>query len=482
MEVIKSMEVIEKLQNIVISDYKKKQDLLQIIENIPQEPVSTTKYKVSENNFYLKLHKYTHITSEYKKTHQDYNSSGDEHNYINSVIGGLGDDAQFNHFNNFNNFKSFFDNVNVFYDKKKKYIYMTEQKYMNIDCNLFMKYHNKLLNTFTYETNNDYMIQKIKLPSNTRIIYVGDFHSSIYSLYTLINNNLDMFIIRDGIQTLTLKDNCYIFFLGDIVDRGPFSIELLFFIIMLKLYNLNNIYIIRGNHEVYSLYSKYGFGKEMDNQFTKNIDIQLFYYLPVCIYLYIDGNNNDKGKEWIHLSHGAFENRYSEEMYKTIEFNSKKMTLMNFLNSDENIVIIDKTFLHSENHPQYMWGDFDINIAAYQQDSYSKRSKFSINDVKNYCSYNNIKCLLTGHQDYHYLCLVRERGEESININNNSYNRNYFISSTKIYNMYCLKEPSDINKKIILKPGEDFMALTTSTAKIARDMCCDAWLVMNTTS
>jgi len=35
------------------------------------------------------------------------------------------------------------------------------------------------------------------------------------------------------------------------------------------------------------------------------------------------------------------------------------------------------------------------------------------------------------------------------------------------------------NNKVDLRPGEDFIALTTSTAKIAREMCCDAWLVMD---
>lgn len=38
---------------------------------------------------------------------------------------------------------------------------------------------------------------------------------------------------------------------GDIVDRGPFSIELLVCLVMLKLHRPTAVHILRGNHETY---------------------------------------------------------------------------------------------------------------------------------------------------------------------------------------------------------------------------------------
>ena len=54
---------------------------------------------------------------------------------------------------------------------------------------------------------------------------------------------------------MQLKEDRYMIFLGDIIDRGPYSIELLFVIMFLKYTNYNNVFIINGNHEDYPIYN-----------------------------------------------------------------------------------------------------------------------------------------------------------------------------------------------------------------------------------
>jgi hypothetical protein len=49
-------------------------------------------------------------------------------------------------------------------------------------------------------------------------------------------------------------DNCLIF-LGDVVDRGVYSFEILMILYLLKIKNPKKIYLIRGNHEEFDLNS-----------------------------------------------------------------------------------------------------------------------------------------------------------------------------------------------------------------------------------
>ena len=70
--------------------------------------------------------------------------------------------------------------------------------------------------------------------------------------------------------------NVYIYFLGDLLDRGPYSIEIFFLFMKLKLANMNQIFLTRGNHEEYSTYERYGFSYEIINQFRKHTHESIF--------------------------------------------------------------------------------------------------------------------------------------------------------------------------------------------------------------
>ncbi|RLF13902.1 MAG: serine/threonine protein phosphatase [Thermoprotei archaeon] len=79
----------------------------------------------------------------------------------------------------------------------------------------------------------------ITLPKDSTIAVVGDIHGDIHSLKYILTKIVEMEILENG----------YLVFLGDYVDRGPYSIEVLLSLAMLKESNNERVFLLRGNHE-----------------------------------------------------------------------------------------------------------------------------------------------------------------------------------------------------------------------------------------
>lgn len=89
-----------------------------------------------------------------------------------------------------------------------------------------------------------------KQPSLLRIsppiVVVGDLHGSFHDLLRLFS------LFHQPPATKYL-------FLGDYVDRGPFSLEVLIMLIAYQCAYPDQVFLIRGNHEIASVNSQYGF-------------------------------------------------------------------------------------------------------------------------------------------------------------------------------------------------------------------------------
>lgn len=103
-------------------------------------------------------------------------------------------------------------------------------------------------------------------------VIVGDLHGSISSLLRIFD--------RLGYP----PQRSYIF-LGDYVDRGVFSCDVLFMLFSLKVLFPSHVYMIRGNHECESLTAYYGFKKECRKRFNTVVyydAVDTFEFLPIA--------------------------------------------------------------------------------------------------------------------------------------------------------------------------------------------------------
>ena len=95
------------------------------------------------------------------------------------------------------------------------------------------------------------MSQPNLLHLSAPIKIVGDIHGQYYDLLRLFEYG--------GYP----PESNYLF-LGDYVDRGDHSLEVLSTLLLLKLSHPDTVYLLRGNHEDTMTASIYGFREEMD--------------------------------------------------------------------------------------------------------------------------------------------------------------------------------------------------------------------------
>lgn len=108
----------------------------------------------------------------------------------------------------------------------------------------------------------------------TPVAVVGDIHGQYHDL-------LEIFRI------LGPPPNTNYLFLGDYVDRGYYLVETISLLIVLKLRYPERVFLIRGNHELRTITTNYGFYTEVLNKYLGDaqvwIDItDLFDYLPLA--------------------------------------------------------------------------------------------------------------------------------------------------------------------------------------------------------
>lgn len=105
------------------------------------------------------------------------------------------------------------------------------------------------------------------------IITVGDIHGQFYDLLNLLEEGG-----KPGLQESYL-------FLGDYVDRGSFSCEVMFLLLALKVTFPTKIWLLRGNHESSSVSGHFGFKQECKMKYGVNVYYRfllLFQTMPLA--------------------------------------------------------------------------------------------------------------------------------------------------------------------------------------------------------
>ncbi|KAK8887213.1 hypothetical protein M9Y10_038251 [Tritrichomonas musculus] len=101
---------------------------------------------------------------------------------------------------------------------------------------------------------NNFSSQSIILSISSPTYVVGDLHGNIFDLLRILKQ------VGDITQTKIL-------FLGDYVDRGQFSVEVVTLLFCLSCLYPENVFLIRGNHEFRKVNENYGFKKQIIDVF-----------------------------------------------------------------------------------------------------------------------------------------------------------------------------------------------------------------------
>lgn len=88
-------------------------------------------------------------------------------------------------------------------------------------------------------------------------VVVGDIHGQFYDLVALLDN-------------FDLSQDTLVF-LGDYVDRGLFSTEVYFYLLLLKTHHPRNVYLLRGNHESAKTTEHFTFKEECRQKYSLGV-------------------------------------------------------------------------------------------------------------------------------------------------------------------------------------------------------------------
>jgi protein phosphatase len=104
----------------------------------------------------------------------------------------------------------------------------------------------------------------------TEVSIVGDIHGNLRDVVRIL-------------QTRGLKSR--FLFLGDYVDRGPFSLEVMLLLLTLCLKFPDQFALLRGNHETSSVARAYGFHSEVRTRYPESLFTHfcdVFSWIPLC--------------------------------------------------------------------------------------------------------------------------------------------------------------------------------------------------------
>lgn len=233
------------------------------------------------------------------------------------------------------------------------------------------------------------------------VIVFGDIHGNLNDLY-YINTNIFM----------SNKYSQFKFvFLGDYVDRGSKSVEVMIFLFAIKLINPKRFILLRGNHEVIKVNKKYGFKKTIEQLFSN-----VYFSKKDVLHTFIYNSYNEafnhlplgalirfKNRKGIFCCHGGVPNeQYNNHKPWTIEAINK----LGSVYKPHDLV----PRKHASNEQcalhELLWND---PLRDKQNNSFSKKfthnrkrgghcSKFSEEAANRFLNINHLRLLIRGHQ------------------------------------------------------------------------------------
>ena len=193
------------------------------------------------------------------------------------------------------------------------------------------------------------------------VFCVGDLHGSLIDLVRIIKH-------------ISSQPTQKIIFLGDYVDRGPFSTEVITFLTALFCTYPETITLLRGNHEFQEITANYGFKKEVSDVYGElsiwNEYSRLFSYLPIAAVV------ND-----LLCVHGGI---------------SPELTNLTMIKNLKKPALNEKDYPNFVNH--LLWADPSNEFSAFSESGRGKGITFGCSAMSQFSAYTGIKKIIRAHQ------------------------------------------------------------------------------------
>ena len=268
-------------------------------------------------------------------------------------------------------------------------------------------------------------IKKINANNNEKFICFGDIHGSIHTFIRLLFR-LHKYGILD-IKTMKIIEPYNIVFLGDVIDRGSWGLEITCTLIILLINNPQRMHWNSGNHEDKKLNVLYGFYLELSKKyrhFKQDKDIELlheslnkfFGYLSCAIIIHnVDSNK----KYW--LAHGGLPQKLNTNNLEEPDVPFNKL----FFSFDSNLKTWKKTedessgyyLVDDETAHTIKWGDFPYTGSCNRL---TNLKCLTFEYFNNFMKKYGINGVIRGHQDSISNSLVFKKGNNKVLFNQNN--------------------------------------------------------------
>jgi len=214
----------------------------------------------------------------------------------------------------------------------------------------------------------DYL--NFQMPDN--LVVVGDLHGDFTSLKKIMNK----INYEDYLKT----ESNILIFLGDYIDRGKYSMEVMLLLCGIKTSFPNNMFMLRGNHEAYHRFpfSAFDFLRDLQNKFDDSGET-LYTNTMVPFFDSLFGICEINGFSL--LVHGGLPVVEDMEFFRNYKFRLSDMK------SDDGLL------------EEILWNDpREFTDRDWQASNRGLGKYFGINITKNWLNHTNTKLIIRGHE------------------------------------------------------------------------------------
>ena len=199
----------------------------------------------------------------------------------------------------------------------------------------------------------------------SRILIVGDIHGDIKSFLKIVHYGLD-------------DPNCAFVFLGNYINRGVSSVQVLIYMMLLKVAYPNRFYFLKGNHETEDKWAT--FKSQWEARYVDYDPIVTVFNTLKYFYILEDGSKENNGERYFCV-HGCIpKNRFFQ--MRVNEISELDRSLNDYANASDHIDLYADVYLKKkiERQSRLNYFDYERELNEVCSDFLWSEPFFSSND------------------------------------------------------------------------------------------------------